>query len=123
LNSKAGSDGDRRRKSKVHRAAAPEETTTDESRRLGSKAGLESQLPAKVGSEPEGDVGGLVKGASQRLAQRQSRKVDRRRKSTVGTMTELEGWSKTKVGDWRKGGWRVDRRRKSRVDTKATPEG
>jgi len=59
---------DRRRKPTVSRKAAPEDSTTGESRRL----------------DREGEAGRLAADASRRLAGRHSRRVDRRRKLEIG---------------------------------------
>jgi len=54
---------------------------------------------AKVGGQTEGTAGGLIEGASWRLARTQSREADRRRKSEVGAEAEPEDWSAAQVVD------------------------
>jgi hypothetical protein len=75
------------------------DATTDESRRLGSKAGPEGRTKAQAGGRLEGRAGRWIEGASWRFVGRHGRRIGRRRKPQVVRKAGPEGRSKAQAGD------------------------
>ena len=94
---------DRRRKPERGRKAEQTDAATDESRRLGLKAGPEDRQKAKAGGRLEGRAGRWVEGASWRFIGRHGRWIGRRRRSQVGRKAEPESQSAAQAAGWREG--------------------
>jgi hypothetical protein len=80
------------------------DATTDESRRLGSKAGPEGRPKAQAGGRLEGRAGRWIEGASWRFVGGHGRRIGMRRKSQAGQEAEPEGRSAAQAAG-RPEGW------------------